>query len=133
EQPKFLYVEDDPMSREIMKFLLTRMMKFPDLTIFDNSQDFLDKLRMLPHIPNVIFLDIQMSHHDGYELLQMLRAEPTYQQSKVVAMTANVMATDVQGLRKVGFDGLIGKPILKDIFPDLIKRILDGESVWFVP
>jgi two-component system cell cycle response regulator DivK len=93
----------------------------------------MDKLRALPHVPDVIFLDIQMPHHDGYEMLRMLRGDSAYERSKVIAMTANVMATDVQELRKVGFDGLIGKPILKDIFPDLLKKILNGESVWFVP
>jgi CheY-like chemotaxis protein len=133
QQPKFLYVEDDPMSREVLRILILRVMGYKDLTLFDSSDKFLEKLRAVPYIPDVIFLDIQMSQHDGYELLQMIRAESAYKDSKVIAMTANVMASDVQGLRKVGFDGLIGKPLLKDVFPDLLKRILDGESIWFVP
>jgi hypothetical protein len=48
-------------------------------------------------------------------------------------MTANVMVHDVDELRRTGFSGLIGKPIMKDNFPELLKRILEGQSVWFIP
>ena len=47
-------------------------------------------------------------------------------------MTASVMATDVQALRAAGSNGLIGKPILRQVFPSLVKQILTGEPVWFV-
>jgi CheY-like chemotaxis protein len=51
----------------------------------------------------------------------------------VIAMTANVMSHDVEHLKKAGFSGLIGKPILKEVFPQLVKNILNGEAVWYVP
>ncbi|MBI5929591.1 MAG: response regulator [Chloroflexi bacterium] len=131
--PHFLYVEDDLMSRKVLEVLLIRVMGFTHVTIFDNSENFMDQLRLLPDVPGIFLLDIQMRPHDGYEVLEMLRNDPIYQNSIVIALTANVMANDVQQLQSVGFDGLIGKPIMKDIFPDLIEKILSGESVWYVP
>jgi hypothetical protein len=35
-------------------------------------------------------------------------------------------------LRAVGFNGIIGKPIDADKFPETIARILAGEEVWTV-
>ncbi len=131
--PKFLYVEDDLPSRKIIEILLKELMGISDITIFDTTANFLDKLRALPAIPDVIFLDIRMRPHDGYEVLTMLRSEPGYEGVPVIAMTANVTADDVAHLRRAGFSGLIGKPIIQEIFPQLVGKILAGELVWFVP
>ena len=51
----------------------------------------------------------------------------------IVAMTANVMSYDIEQLQQAGFDGLIGKPVVRRIFPQLVERLLAGESVWYVP
>ena len=32
--------------------------------------------------------------------------------------------------RSAGFDGFLAKPLNVDLFPDQIRRILDGEAVW---
>lgn len=131
-QPTFLYVEDDVLSREVMELLLGQVLGYTQVTTFENSQNFMDRVRALAHVPDVIFLDIQMVPHDGYEMLKMLRGEEAYQKTKVIAMTASVMATDVAALKSAGFDGMIGKPIMRQAFPELLTRILSGESIWFV-
>ncbi len=133
EQPVFLYVEDDFASRQILKVLITRVLGHTHLNVFENSQDFLRRLGQLSPAPNVFFLDIQMKPHDGYEVLSMLRGSAQFASATVIAMTANVMSHDVEKLKQVGFDGLIGKPLVKDIFPQLVERVLAGEPIWFVP
>jgi len=55
-----------------------------------------------------------------------------YKDVPVVAMTAGVMATDVVKLKSAGFNGLIGKPIRKKLFPGQLDKILAGESIWEV-
>ena len=132
-QPNFLYVEDDMMSRKVMRTLITRVLKFENLVIFEDSNNFMQRVQALHCIPEVIFLDVQIHPHDGYEMLQMLRNDPTYHDTIIIAMTANVMSHDVEQLQQAGFSGLIGKPIMKDIFPSLVDKILQGETVWYVP
>lgn len=130
-QTKLLYVDDDALSREVMHVLASKVIG-ADITLLDDNTNFMDKVRDLPAMPDVIFLDIQMRPHDGYEMLKMLRGDSLYKEATVIAMTASVMATDVQALRAAGFNGLIGKPILRQVFPSLLKQILTGEPVWFV-
>ena len=131
--PKFLYVEDDMNSRMVLDVLIRRVMGYKDLTIFVDSNDFENRVIELDSKPNVIFLDIQINPYNGYEMLKMLRAMPEYQDAIIIAMTANVMSHDVEQLKNVGFNGLIGKPIVKDIFPELVERIVSGEDVWYIP
>lgn len=130
-KPIFLYVEDDAFSQEIMKRMMTTL-GYPNLTIFENSLNFLDRVRALPSIPDIVFLDIQIGPLNGHQLLKLLRGDDTYKQTKIIAMTASVMSSEVNELRDAGFDGLIGKPILKRIFPELLQGILKGEAVWYV-
>lgn len=132
KEPAILYVEDDPLSREVMRLLLLKEMGYSALTIIEDNHDFMDKVRALDFIPDVIFLDIQMRPHDGYEMLNMLRADEAYRSTQIIAMTASVMATDVEALKKAGFDGLIGKPIMRQYFPEQLEQILAGKAVWFV-
>jgi CheY-like chemotaxis protein len=132
-QPHFLYVEDDMRSRKVVELLLTKVMGYREVTIFEDSADFMERVRALAQVPDVIFLDVQIAPHDGYEMIKMLRSEPDYQQATIIAMTANVMSHDVEQLRGVGFSGLIGKPVLKENFADLVDKLLNGEQVWYVP
>ncbi|MBN1564782.1 MAG: response regulator [Anaerolineae bacterium] len=133
QQPRFLYVEDDMRSRMVVKMMLTKVMQYTDVTIFEDSANFMDRVKALPQVPDVIFLDVQIAPHDGYEMIAMLRSDPAYQDTIIIAMTANVMSHDVEKLQRVGFSGLIGKPILKENFPDLINKLLNGEAVWYIP
>ncbi|MBN1310943.1 MAG: response regulator [Anaerolineae bacterium] len=132
-EPRFLYVEDDKMSREVFEVLIKDVLGYSHLIVFENSANFLEKLSALPTSPNVFFLDVQIDPHDGYEMLKMLRSNPIYQKATVIAMTANVMSYDIEQLQQAGFDGLIGKPIVQRVFPQLVERLLTGESVWYVP
>lgn len=132
QEPVFLYVEDDPMSRQIMRLLITRSMKYSKLTIFEDSMDFMEKLEALAEKPTVILLDIHMKPHDGITLLHMLRDHAAYHEARIVALTASVMSEEVEKLRTAGFDGGIAKPVDQNLFPKLIERILQGEHVWHV-
>lgn len=132
-QPNFLYVEDDMRSRKVVELLLGRVMGLKNITIFEDSANFMERVKALPVVPDVIFLDVQITPHDGYAMINMLRSDPAYQDATIIAMTANVMSHDVEQLQQVGFSGLIGKPVLKENFPDLVKKLLAGESVWYIP
>jgi CheY-like chemotaxis protein len=130
--PFFLYVEDDSTSREVMEVILMYRMGYSQFQVFEDSQNFIDKLKSLPQKPDVIFLDIHMKPHDGFEMLKLLRAEADYASITVIALTASVMNEEVDALETAGFDGTISKPIDPDVFPGLVKRILANEKVWFV-
>lgn len=130
DNPKILYVEDDKFSRQIMDILLVRTLGFESYTVFDDSADFSNRLDSLTYVPDVIFLDIHVDPIDGYEMLKICRTKDYLKNTPIVALTASIMAAEVDLLREAGFDGLIGKPIDQIRFPDLIKRIVQGELVW---
>lgn len=128
----YLYVEDDPMSRQALELILRRIMHINHLYVFENTADFMARLQALPLKPTFVLLDIHMAPYTGFEVLTMLRQHPDYQNTIVIALTASVMNEEVALLKQSGFDGVIGKPIQVTSFPDLIQRVLNGESIWHI-
>lgn len=132
DQACYLYVDDDLPSRRVVELILRRAMGVESLFMFESSHDFMERLRALPRHPDLILLDIHMHPHDGFVLLGEIRKDPDHCLDRVVAVTASVMNEEISRLRTSGFDGALGKPLNMSEFPALIKRILDGETIWYV-
>ncbi len=79
---------------------------------------------------DLVLLDIHIPDEDGYAVLARLRADPRMSQTRIVAVTADSGADSMERARKSGFDGFIAKPLDPDVFPEQIRHILAGESIW---
>lgn len=132
QQPVLVYVEDDENSILVMKMVVERVIGLPTLYVLQSRADFVRQVKELGVVPDVFLLDIQMRPYDGVELLSMLRGDPQFKESKVIALTASVTNEEVSLLKSGGFDGAIAKPLNIDAFPDLIARIINGEHVWYI-
>jgi CheY-like chemotaxis protein len=132
QKPVLVYVEDDENSILVMRMVVERVMKLPSLYVLQSRADFLQQVRGLGLVPDIFLLDIQMRPYDGVELLSMLRGDPQFSKCKVIALTASVTNEEVSLLKRGGFDGAIAKPLNIEAFPDLIARIMKGESVWHI-
>jgi CheY-like chemotaxis protein len=130
-KPVFLYIDDDAMGREIMGMLLASQ-GYSQHTIFEDSSDFLDRVEALSPHPDVFFLDVHVEPYNGFDMLAMLRANPTFGEKIIVAVTASVMNEEVAQLKNAGFNGAIGKPLDFDNFGSLVEAILAGKEVWYV-
>lgn len=129
EQPIVLYVEDEVRSRRVME-LIALDMGLPGLVMFEDSNDFLVRAEQLDPKPDIIFLDVHVKPHSGFEMLRMLRQSPHFSSTPVVAMTASVMNEEIHLLQTAGFNGCLAKPVDMDTFPDSVGRILNGETLW---
>ena len=125
-----LYVEDEPMSRRVMKLMLVNEMEFTNVVIFEDSTDFLKRVTKLDSQPELIMLDIHMTPYTGFEMLTMLREHGSFDDTPIIALTASVMNEEVQQLKEAGFDGCISKPIDMDEFPQMLEAIVQGETLW---
>jgi len=79
---------------------------------------------------DLILLDIHLPEEDGYEVLERFRKDERFSKTLIVAVTADVSQANLNRSKLAGFDGFLAKPINVDLFPDQIRRVLQGESVW---
>jgi len=64
----------------------------------------------------IVFMDVQMPLMDGYEATRLLREQEAHTgrpRTPVIALTANVMDTDMEACRAADMDGFLSKPVSK--------------------
>jgi CheY-like chemotaxis protein len=84
------------------------------------------------HRPDIIIIDLAMSHVDGLaELRQLRRQEPT-QRVAIIALTAMPAARD--SAREAGCDAFLAKPCLPELLwwevRSLLTRMPSGRPLW---
>jgi two-component system cell cycle response regulator DivK len=129
-QARVLVVEDDPNNQLVVTKLL-QLAGVSAENIFAIGGDAVSYLQtLLPDSIDLILLDLRLPKKDGYTILSELRADPAWADMRIVALTANVMRSDILRAQAAGFDGFIGKPIDGQRFPAMLRDILAGQPVW---
>ncbi len=122
-----LVVEDDASGLAVISVMLRRLGMQTAMERYANAV--LELARRTPKI-DVVFLDLGLPDGDGYEVLTWLRNDPLLKNVPVIAVTARDASTEMVKAQEAGFDGFLGKPLNRKRFPDQVRRIINGESVW---
>ncbi|MEM7116719.1 MAG: response regulator [Chloroflexota bacterium] len=131
-ETRILIVEDDVNNR----FVLTKLLQVEGVqpeNIVALPGDPLTRLDSSDTIQfDLILLDLQMPHKNGFMILRELREDPRFSHVPIIAVTANVMRSDVEQAKMAGFNGFLGKPINGPRLGGRLRQILAGESVWSI-
>ena len=102
-----LIVEDNAELRTYLTTLLT-----PGIRVLTaaNGQAALYRMADLLHLPSLIIADIMMPVMDGFELLETLKAHPTYRTIPVMMLSARTEAIDKLRALRLGVDDYLLKP-----------------------
>ncbi|RKF21336.1 response regulator [Alginatibacterium sediminis] len=118
---KILLVEDNEFNQELAKDILSH--NGLQVEIANNGREAIDQLTLDSDF-DAVLMDVQMPVMDGYTATRHLRALPQFKQLPIIAMTANVMTSDLENAQQAGMSGHIGKPInIKDLFKTLTKLV----------
>jgi len=124
---KLLLVEDIEINREIIISLLENTKLNIDCA--ENGKEAYDIVTAAPEKYDVIFMDVQMPHMDGFEATRLIRSfEEERKKSTnnaarripIIAMTANVFKEDIEACFAAGMDDHLGKPI---DYNDMIAKL----------
>ncbi len=120
-----LLVEDNELNQELALELLAN----GGITakVADNGQAALDMLDSGESFDGVL-MDVQMPVMDGYTATRAIRERDDLRDLPVIAMTANVMAGDLEKAVAAGMNDHIGKPIdVREMFATMAKWITPAE------
>nr|WP_306174652.1 ATP-binding protein [Alteromonas stellipolaris] len=112
-----LVVEDNPINQQVAGAMLKSagaVVKFAE-----NGQECLDLL-LSGFKPHLILMDMQMPIMGGVEAAEHIRANSTWDNIPILAMTANAMEADRKRCINAGMQGHIIKPVVKQ---DLITQV----------
>lgn len=120
---KAVIIEDDVNSARVLSHLLAKEAI--------GSTIVTDVIHLDQHLTtdtDIVFVDLEMPGKNGYEVLDELLNEAHFSSIPIIA--SSVHTNEIHHARQAGFHSFIGKPLAKDIFPEQLKRILEGENVW---
>jgi two-component system cell cycle response regulator DivK len=125
---RIFVVEDDLNNRIITQ---TALMNQDVRLEFDRwGRDTINKINNFGK-PDIILLDLMFPNGiTGYDIFDLIRAEPKYADVPIVAVSASDAATSIPKCQAKGFKGFIAKPIDSDHFYEQLEKVLDGQSIW---
>lgn len=118
---KILLAEDNEINQKVILGLLK---KTPiEVVIANNGLEAVEKLKKHNDIV-LIFMDLSMPVMDGYTATKQIKKMPKYEETPIVALSANVMSEEMEKILKVGMEEYLPKPFEMDKFYTLLLRYL---------
>jgi len=81
---KILYVEDHPAQRDIMAQML-ELGGF-EVEVANNGEEGVEKA--LSWLPDIVLMDLRMPRMDGFEAIELIRANETTANTPIIAISA---------------------------------------------
>nr|WP_315218614.1 response regulator [uncultured Duganella sp.] len=122
---RVLVVEDNMLNQEIAKGLLEADGAAVDLV--EDGHRALKKLGDSDGF-DIVLMDIQMPGMDGYETTRAIRRQPRWRNLPIVAVTANVFASDRHAALESGMNDHVGKPFDMAFLAAVIRHHVYGEA-----
>jgi len=120
---RVLLAEDNEVNQQIA----TELLEATGLVVevVDNGRSAVERLQAAgPHHFDLVFMDLQMPEMDGHEATRLIRADDTFAELPVIAMTAHALPEERERCLSEGMNDHISKPISPTLFYELLVRWL---------
>jgi len=124
-QHTILYIEDNPANLNLVAQIMGRRKHIHLLTA--HTPEIGIKLAK-ERLPELILLDINMPNMNGYEVMEIFKADTNLKNIPVVAVTANAMSRDIERGKAAGFCDYVTKPINVVNFLSIMDNHLPDED-----
>ncbi len=119
-----LLVDDEPNILLSLEFLMTRA-GYTVRTASDGEAA-MRSIEQSP--PDLILLDINMARRDGFEVCQMIRANPAWRDIRIVMLTAKGRDVEREKGLALGADDYITKPFSTQEVVDKVRAMLGEQA-----
>lgn len=126
---RIFYIDDNPQNLVITQLILEQHGAEVGVERWGQEEVFRKLEAFMPI--DLILMDLMFSRNvTGYEIFDMIRSQPAYQNIPMVAVSAAEPTVEIPKAREKGFAGYIPKPVSLLHFPVQIFSILQGMPVW---
>lgn len=116
---RILLVEDNEINQEIALGMLNKI-NF-QITLANNGKQAVEWLEK--NECDIVLMDIQMPIMDGVVATSKIRKRYTPEQLPIIALTANVMDSDIKHYLDVGFNSHVGKPYNQERILSAVRQV----------
>ncbi len=118
--PKILIVEDNEPNREMLQRRLEKR-GFAVISAPDGEQGY---SLARTELPDLILMDISLPEMDGWQVIELLKAERSTRDIPLIVLTAHALVNDRARAEEVGCNDYFSKPVDFQQLVDTIGRLL---------
>ena len=130
-QATIFYVDDDPDDRSFFQEATEGLTD--EVHLFDESEVLLQAIKNPPPSPNILFVDLNMPHLSGFEILREIKQSEQYKSLPVVVYSTAGDNITIDKCRALGANLFITKPTSMTALRKAIRFVLDIDWNNFSP
>jgi len=125
---KLLLVEDNEFNRMVAEDTLKELIPDIVIDIAVNGKEAVSRVEQEQY--DIVLMDIQMPVMDGVSATKAIRGLPSpSKDTRIIAMTANVLQEDVLGYFAAGMNAYVSKPFHADELLLKMASVLEGKNL----
>ena len=122
---RILVVEDNPLNSELLRdWLEVEGHEVQTAATLNASFTAISSLE-----PHAVLLDVQLGAENGLSLASWMRQQPGLRHIPIIAVTAQVMASEQQHILESGCNGIVSKPVDFNVLRDQLQVWLSDPRV----
>ena len=118
---KVLYIEDEPLQRELVNQLL--QLAGIEIQLAKNGAEGVAKAELWK--PDVILMDLRMPGMNGFETIEQIQHIPEIASTPIVILSAWTTAQHIEWAQALGVKWYVTKPFNLD---DLINTVMEAHA-----
>jgi CheY-like chemotaxis protein len=131
EKNQLLVIEDNPADVDLLRRALDGANLNFELTVVDDGAKALALLRAGAETPapDLAIVDLNLPKHNGLEVIERMRANPTFREVPVVILTSSSAPRDRSSLDRFGVRKYLVKPADLDEYMEIgweIREVLEA-------
>lgn len=121
---KILIVDDEPNIVVPLQFLMEQNGYY--VVVASSGEEAIELIQK--DGPDLILLDIMLPGIDGFEVCEIVRLNPEWQNTKIIFLTARGRDVDIAKGMVLGADAYISKPFSNSEVVDKVREVLEPEN-----
>lgn len=121
-KPSILIVDDEPMTRNLLRLMLERA----GFEISEAEDGLKALLMVAEQPPDVLLLDVMMPNMDGLTVCEKLRARPETAVLPIILLSARTSPESVKAGIEAGATRYLGKPISHEQLIQTVRDVLEN-------
>jgi CheY-like chemotaxis protein len=120
-----LLAEDDEEDVVLFKTVLSELNQDIIVTVATDGNVLMGLLKQATLLPEMIFLDLNMPHKNGFECLSEIKGNQKWNSIKIVILSTSSQPQQIETAYDNGADLYLAKPVSYTQFKDMLEKCLN--------
>lgn len=123
-----LLAEDDEDDLEIFREIVLEVPSNVQLQVVSNGLQLMKTLQLMPRLPDVIFLDLNMPFKNGLQCLKEIREREEWKSLTIIVLTTSSNPEQINRAKELGADNYLVKFTSFNAFKQALLNCLQIQS-----